>query len=56
MLKREKNSAVINISSAVIYKYMPYWAVYGSTKAYGDYLSRALSNEYDGTKIDFMSL
>jgi short-subunit dehydrogenase len=56
MLKREKKSAVINISSAVLHKYMPYWAVYGSTKAYGDYVSRTLSNEYDGTNIDFMSL
>lgn len=55
MLARNKKSAVINLASFSASRPIPYVTVYGGTKAFDDYLARALAIEYQG-KIDFMSL
>ena len=53
-LKRNKKSAIINLSSSAID--VPYngYHAYSASKAYDDYLSRCLSYEYP--KLDIISL
>lgn len=53
LLKRGK-SAVINVSSLLGGRPIPYGVMYSSTKAFDDFFSRCLNTEYRG-KIDVMS-
>jgi len=55
MLKREKRSGIVNVSSMTGTCPLPYDALYSSSKAFNDYLSRALSIECH-KKIDIISL
>ena len=55
LAKREKRSAIVNISSASATKPFTYFALYSSTKIYNDYFARALNEEYKN-KIDCMSV
>ena len=55
LVKREKKSAFINISSVACLTPIPNFAVYSATKAFNDFLSRALQVEFSG-KIDFLSV
>ena len=55
MLKREKRSAIINVSSFAAENPVPYATTYSATKAYNDAFSKAISLEYSD-KIDILSL
>ncbi len=55
LLARKHKSAIINVSSVAGVYPMPYISLYSATKAYNDYFSRAIAEEYKG-KIDVMSL
>ncbi len=55
MLKREKRSAIINLSSVAGQYPLPYLAVYSSTKAFNDFFSQSLEMEYSN-KIDILSV
>ena len=46
MLKREKRSAIINISSFAAEHPVPYVSTYSATKAFNDFFSRAIGLEY----------
>jgi 17beta-estradiol 17-dehydrogenase / very-long-chain 3-oxoacyl-CoA reductase len=53
--KREKRSAVINLSSYATLIPMPYNSMYCATKTYNDIFSKCLSNEYSDTNVEFLS-
>lgn len=55
MLKREKKSAIINLSSFCASRPLPYASVYGSTKIFDDFMARSLAIEYEN-KIDCLAL
>jgi short-subunit dehydrogenase len=55
MLKREKRSAIINLSSVAGTYPLPYISVYSATKALNDFFSQALEMEYS-YKIDILSV
>ena len=55
MLKRDKKSAVLNLSSVVATQPFGSTPLYSSTKAFNDYLSRGTAHEYID-KIDIMSV
>jgi 17beta-estradiol 17-dehydrogenase / very-long-chain 3-oxoacyl-CoA reductase len=55
MQKRDKRSGIVNVSSMTGLCPLPYDAVYSASKAFTDFLSRALSVEYQ-KKIDIISL
>jgi 17beta-estradiol 17-dehydrogenase / very-long-chain 3-oxoacyl-CoA reductase len=42
MLKRQKRSAIINLSSVAGEHPLPYLAIYSSTKAFNDYFSQSI--------------
>ena len=46
MLKREKRSAIINLSSFAAEHPVPYVSTYSATKAFNDFFSRAIGLEY----------
>jgi len=54
MKKRKHRSCIIALSSITIIHPIPYSSIYGSTKAFNDYLSRTMSKEHP--EIDFYSL
>jgi 17beta-estradiol 17-dehydrogenase / very-long-chain 3-oxoacyl-CoA reductase len=52
-LKREKRSAIINLSSVAAVGFIPNFALYSSTKVFNLYLSRGLEGEMRN-KVDFL--
>jgi len=55
MLKRDRRSAIINLSSVAGENPLPFISVYSATKAYNDFFSQAIQMEYSH-KIDILSL
>lgn len=55
MLKRERKSAIINVSSFTAEHPVPYVSNYSATKAFMDSFSKAIELEYS-TSIDVLSL
>jgi 17beta-estradiol 17-dehydrogenase / very-long-chain 3-oxoacyl-CoA reductase len=55
MLKREKRSAIINLSSIAGEYPIPFISTYSATKAYNDFFSQSTQMEYSH-KIDILSL
>lgn len=55
MLRRDKRSAIINVSSFSAEHPCPYVTNYSATKAFVDSFSQALSLEYEN-QIDILSL
>jgi len=53
--KRQYRSAVINMASYAAMKPTPGMAIYAATKAFNDFISRALAEEFKD-KIDFLSV
>jgi 17beta-estradiol 17-dehydrogenase / very-long-chain 3-oxoacyl-CoA reductase len=56
MSKRKYRSAIINLSSFASTFPMAGVAMYCATKSYNDFLSRALSAEYEGNNIDVLDV
>jgi short-subunit dehydrogenase len=54
--KRTFRSAIIDLASVSSLKPLPYRALYAASKSYNDFLSRALSVEYENYNIDFLSV
>lgn len=54
-LKREKRSAIINLSSVAGEYPIPFISTYSATKAYNDFLTQAIQMEYS-YKIDILSV
>eukprot|EP00357_Protocruzia_adherens_P033656 CAMPEP_0115020028 /NCGR_PEP_ID=MMETSP0216-20121206/29841_1 /TAXON_ID=223996 /ORGANISM="Protocruzia adherens, Strain Boccale" /LENGTH=317 /DNA_ID=CAMNT_0002391703 /DNA_START=123 /DNA_END=1076 /DNA_ORIENTATION=- len=54
-LRREKRSAIINLSSVFGVDAIPYFSVYGATKAFNDVFSHAMHYEYK-SKVDVLSV
>ncbi len=52
MSRREKRSAIINVSSGVAVSPMPYYSTYAATKVFDDFFSRSVGYEFK-KKIDF---
>jgi 17beta-estradiol 17-dehydrogenase / very-long-chain 3-oxoacyl-CoA reductase len=55
MLKREKRSAIVNLSSVAGEYPLPFISVYSATKAYNDFFSQSIEMEYS-QKIDILSV
>lgn len=55
MLKREKRSAIINLSSVAAENPIPFISTYSASKAYNDFFSQSIQMEY-AHKIDILSL
>lgn len=55
LLKRERRSAIINLSSVAGEYPIPYISTYSATKAYNDFLTQAIQMEYSH-KIDILSV
>jgi 17beta-estradiol 17-dehydrogenase / very-long-chain 3-oxoacyl-CoA reductase len=53
LLKREKRSAIINLSSVAAVGFIPNFALYSSTKVFNLYLSKGLEGEMR-SKVDFL--
>ncbi|NWW35647.1 HSDL1 protein, partial [Panurus biarmicus] len=53
---KKKKGAIVNLSSAVCYQPTPMLTVYGASKSYLDYFSRALHYEYASKGIFIQSL
>ncbi len=56
MILRTNHSAIVNLSSIAGRRPMPCFAVYSASRVFGDFLSRALAEEYKGRNIDIVSL
>jgi len=56
MMNRKHRSLVIDLSSGAAASPLPLYAVYGATKAFAKFLSRALGAELASTNMDFLSL
>jgi 17beta-estradiol 17-dehydrogenase / very-long-chain 3-oxoacyl-CoA reductase len=54
-LKRERRSAIINLSSIAGEYPIPFISTYSATKAYNDFFSQALQMEYS-YKVDILSV
>jgi 17beta-estradiol 17-dehydrogenase / very-long-chain 3-oxoacyl-CoA reductase len=54
LTKREKRSAVIDLSSITAELPLPFRAIYSASKCFNYYLSRALAEEYRNFNIDFL--
>jgi 17beta-estradiol 17-dehydrogenase / very-long-chain 3-oxoacyl-CoA reductase len=54
-LKREKRSAIINLSSVAAVGFIPNFALYSSTKVFNLYLSKGLEGEMRN-KVDFLCI
>lgn len=55
MLKRERRSAIINVSSFAAEHPVPYVSTYSATKAFNNFFSQAVGMEYEN-QIDVISL
>lgn len=54
LMKRNKRSAVIDLSSVTAEMPLSYRSMYAATKSFNYYLSRALGEEYKNLNIDFL--
>jgi 17beta-estradiol 17-dehydrogenase / very-long-chain 3-oxoacyl-CoA reductase len=54
LMKRNKRSAIIDLSSVTAEMPLSYRAMYAATKSFNYYLSRALGEEYKNLNIDFL--
>jgi 17beta-estradiol 17-dehydrogenase / very-long-chain 3-oxoacyl-CoA reductase len=56
MRERSHRCAIINLSSILAMRPMPYSSIYSSTKVFNHYLTEAVSLEHNTSNIDFLSV